>query len=70
MRAVGVLVTGAIHDIHVEIPLIVAEGDLVADRVEAAGVRADTGAPLPGWRPCLPRSRGPGHRAMAGRRLG
>jgi hypothetical protein len=46
MRAVGVLVNGAIHDIHVEIPLIVAEGDLVADRVEAAGVRAGTGAPL------------------------
>jgi ketosteroid isomerase-like protein len=46
IRAVGELVTGAIHDIHVEIPLILAEGDLVADRVEAAGVHADTGAPL------------------------
>lgn len=46
MRAVGELVTGAIHDIHVEIPLVLTEGDLVADRVEAAGVRADTGAPL------------------------
>ena len=46
MRAAGELVTGAIHDIHVEIPLILTEGDLVADRVEAAGVRADTGAPL------------------------
>ena len=46
MRAAGELVTGAIHDIHVEIPLILTEGDLVADRVEAAGVRAGTGAPL------------------------
>jgi len=46
MRAVGEFVTGAIRDIHVEIPLILAEGDLVADRVEAAGVRAATGARL------------------------
>ena len=38
MRAVGELVTSAIHDIHVEIPLILAEGDLVADQVEATGV--------------------------------
>jgi hypothetical protein len=43
MRAVGELVTGAIHDIHVEIPLILTDGDLVADRVEAAGVHAGTG---------------------------
>ena len=43
MRAVGELVTGAIHDIHVEIPLILTDGDLVADRVEAAGVDAGTG---------------------------
>jgi limonene-1,2-epoxide hydrolase len=46
MRAVDELVTAAICDIHVEIPLILTDGDLVADRVEAAGVRADTGAPL------------------------
>jgi hypothetical protein len=46
MRAVGGLVTGAIHGIHVEIPLILTEGDLVADRAGAAGVRAGTGAPL------------------------
>lgn len=46
MRAVGELVTGAIHGIHVEIPLIPARGDLVADRIKAAGVRAGTGAPL------------------------
>lgn len=46
MRAAGELVTSVIHDIHVEIPLILTEGDLVADQVEAAGVRAGTGAPL------------------------
>jgi ketosteroid isomerase-like protein len=46
MRAVGELVTSAIHDIHMEIPLILTEGDLVADRIEAAGVRAGTGTPL------------------------
>jgi hypothetical protein len=45
MLAAGEPVTGAIHDIHVEIPLILTEGDL-ADQVEAAGVRAGTGAPL------------------------
>jgi hypothetical protein len=48
MRAAGELATGAILDIHVEIPLILTEGDLVAGRVEAAGVRAGTGAP-PTW---------------------
>ena len=42
-RAAGEPVTGAIHDIHVEIPLILTKGDLVAGRVEAAGV-----APAPG----------------------
>ena len=42
----GTALPGAIHDIHVEIPLIRTEGDLVADQVEAAGVRAGTGAPL------------------------
>ncbi len=46
MRAVGELVTGAIRDIHLQITLILTEGDLVADRVEAAGVRTATGAPL------------------------
>ena len=43
MRAAGEPVTGAIRDIHVEIPLILTEDDLVADRVEAAGVRAGPG---------------------------
>jgi SnoaL-like domain len=46
MRAVGELVISAIHDIHVEIPLILSQGDLVADRVEVVGVRAGTGTPL------------------------
>ena len=46
MRAIGELVTGAIHDIHVQITLLLAEGDPVADRIEAAGDRAATGAPL------------------------
>ena len=46
MRAVGELVISAIHDIHIEIPLILTEGDLVADRIEATGVRADTGSPM------------------------
>jgi ketosteroid isomerase-like protein len=46
MRAVGEFVTGEIHDIHVEISLILTDGDLVANRVEAAGVRAGTGVPL------------------------
>jgi len=45
MRAMGELITGAIHDIHVQITFLLAEGDLVADRIEAAGVRA-AGAPL------------------------
>ena len=45
MRAIGELITGAIHDIHVQITFLLAEGDLVADRIEAAGVRA-AGAPL------------------------
>ena len=46
MRAAGELVTSAIHDIHVEIPLIRTEGDLAAGQAGAAGVRAGTGAPL------------------------
>ena len=46
MRAVGALVTGAIRDIRVTVDLIMSEGDLVADRVSAAGVRVDTGAPI------------------------
>jgi ketosteroid isomerase-like protein len=43
MKAIGALVTGRITDIKVAVTMTVAEGDLVADRVEASGVRADTG---------------------------
>ncbi len=46
MGAVAELVTGAIHDIHIDIPLLLTEGDLVAGRIEAAGVRVGTGTPL------------------------
>jgi ketosteroid isomerase-like protein len=46
MRAVGEFVTSEIHDIHVEISLVLSDGDLVANRVEGAGVRAATGVPL------------------------
>jgi ketosteroid isomerase-like protein len=43
MKAIGQLITGAIRDIEVTVTLTVAQGDLVADRVEAAGVRVDDG---------------------------
>jgi ketosteroid isomerase-like protein len=43
MKAVGTRVTGLISDIHAEVTMTVSEGDLVADRVEAAGVRVDNG---------------------------
>ncbi len=46
MRAVGELVNGAIRDIHAEVPLVVADGDLVADRAGATSVRTGTGSPL------------------------
>jgi ketosteroid isomerase-like protein len=42
MRAVGTLVFGAIRDIRTSVALIVSEGDLVADRIDATGVRNDT----------------------------
>jgi hypothetical protein len=45
-RAVGELVTGASYDVHVEIPLIVADGDLVTGRIQAADACAGTRAPL------------------------
>ena len=44
MKAVGKLVTGAFRDIRVSVDLVVADGDLVADRISARGVRADSGA--------------------------
>ena len=43
MRAVGEFFTSAIRDIQVRVTLAVSDGDLVADRVEGSGVRADTG---------------------------
>jgi quinol monooxygenase YgiN len=65
MRAVGEFVTAAIHDSHVQIPLILTEGDLVADRIEAAGIRADPGASLTWGAPHLLHYRRPDHRAVA-----
>jgi ketosteroid isomerase-like protein len=46
MKAVGELVTGLINDIRVTVSMTVADGGLVADRVEAAGVRVDNGQPI------------------------
>ena len=46
MKAVGELITALINDIAVTVTMTVAEGDLVADRVEAAGVRVDNGQPI------------------------
>ena len=48
MRDVGNFVFGAIRDIRVTVDRILADGDLVADRVSGNGVRTDTGAPI-GW---------------------
>jgi predicted ester cyclase len=42
MKAIGQFVTGAIRDIRVAVDLVVSEGDLVADRISANGVRRDT----------------------------
>ncbi len=46
MCDVGHFVFGAIRDIHVTVDLILAEGDLVADRVSATGIRTGTDAPI------------------------
>jgi ketosteroid isomerase-like protein len=46
MKAIGANVTSLIKNIHVEVTAALADGDLVADRVEATGVRADTGEPI------------------------
>jgi predicted ester cyclase len=43
MKALGHVVTSAIHDITVSIEILVAEGDYVANRNNARGVRADNG---------------------------
>jgi predicted SnoaL-like aldol condensation-catalyzing enzyme len=45
MKAVGHAVTGAIRDIQVAVDLVVSDGDLVADRISAHGVRRDNGQP-------------------------
>jgi predicted SnoaL-like aldol condensation-catalyzing enzyme len=43
MKALGQFVTGAIRDITVDIDLMVADGELVANRNSATGVRVDNG---------------------------
>ncbi len=45
MKDVGHVVFGAIRDIVVTIDLTLSEGDLVADRISATGVRCDNGEP-------------------------
>lgn len=46
MKAIGTFVFGAIDQIAVTVDLIAAEGDLVADRISARGVRRDSGEPV------------------------
>jgi predicted SnoaL-like aldol condensation-catalyzing enzyme len=46
MKAVGAFVTAALTHIRVVVTLTVSQGDLVANRVEAVGTRADTGQPI------------------------
>ena len=46
MRAVGELVISAIHDIHIEIPLILTEGYWSPTGSRQPGVGADTGSPM------------------------
>ena len=46
MKAVGEFVFGAIDGIEVTVDLVVEEGDLVADRVTAAGTRRDNREPV------------------------
>jgi ketosteroid isomerase-like protein len=46
MKAVGGYITSRIADIEVQVTMTVAEGDLVADRVEAAGICTDNGEPI------------------------
>lgn len=43
VRAIGEFVVGAISDISVTVDLVIEDGDLVADRVSASGIRRDTG---------------------------
>jgi ketosteroid isomerase-like protein len=46
MKALGKFVTGAVHDITVTIDLIVCDGDLIANRNSARGVRTADGTDL------------------------
>ena len=46
MKAVGHLVFGAIREIHTSVDIVVANGDLVADRISAQGVRKDNNQPI------------------------
>jgi predicted SnoaL-like aldol condensation-catalyzing enzyme len=43
MKAVGHVVTGALHDIAVSIEIVLTDGDYIANRNNARGVRADSG---------------------------
>jgi predicted ester cyclase len=43
MKALGQFVTGAIRDIKVGIDILVADGDFVANRNSARGIRVDNG---------------------------
>jgi predicted SnoaL-like aldol condensation-catalyzing enzyme len=43
MKAIARIVTGAFRDIRTSVDLVVAEGELVADRISAHGTRNDNG---------------------------
>lgn len=45
MKAIGRIVTGAFRDIRTSVDLVVDDGELVADRISAHGVRNDSGEP-------------------------
>jgi predicted SnoaL-like aldol condensation-catalyzing enzyme len=45
MKAIGRIVTAAFRDIHTSVDLVVAEGELVADRISAHGTRNDNDEP-------------------------
>src|SRR3954451_8768746 len=46
MKAVGHLITGAVKDITATVDMVVAEGDLVADRISVRGSRAADGSAI------------------------
>jgi len=43
MKALGHFVTGAVRDITVNIDILITDGDLIANRNSARGVRTDNG---------------------------